>query len=118
VFNAVTGLALTMAEYEKMGHRMYTLWRVLTARIMNARKAGTGANMRTNFDTAPSWAFDPANAVSAWGTLKADDWELAKDMMYEVFGYDVSTGMPTAAKLEELGLGDLIATLRAEGVIP
>jgi hypothetical protein len=38
--------------------------------------------------------------------------------MYQVFGYDTTTGQPTEAKLQELGLGDLIATLKAEGVIP
>ena len=118
VFNAVTGNSYTMADYEKMGHRMYTLWRVLTSRIMSARNAGAGANMRTNFDQAPSWAFDPANAVSAWGTLKAADWELCKDLLYEVFGYDKTTGQPTEAKLQELGLGDMIATLKAEGILP
>lgn len=118
VFNAVTGMNLTMAEYEKMGHRMYTLWRIYTARIMSARNAGAGANMRANFDQAPEWAFDPTNSVSVPWTLRSADWELTKDMLYEVFGYDKGTGIPTPAKLEELGLEWAIPTLRAEGIIP
>jgi aldehyde:ferredoxin oxidoreductase len=118
VFNAVTGQNLTMAEYEKMGHRMYTLWRILAARIMSKRKAGAGADMRTNFDQAPAWAFDPANAVAPWGTLQVEDWELAKDMLYDQFGYDRATGNPTEAKLTELGLADTIPTLKAEDIIP
>ncbi|MFT3912863.1 MAG: aldehyde ferredoxin oxidoreductase N-terminal domain-containing protein [Anaeromyxobacteraceae bacterium] len=119
VFNAVTGLTMTQAEYEKMGHRMYTLWRIYTARIMNARNATKpGANMRTNFDQAPAWAFDPANAVSVWGTLDAADWETAKDMLYDMFGYTKTTGLPTETKLTELGLASYIPTLKAEGVIP
>jgi aldehyde:ferredoxin oxidoreductase len=118
VFNAVTGQNLTFAEYEKLGHKMFTLWRVYTARIMNARKAGAGADMRTNFDQAPAWAFDPANAVAAWGALQHDDWELTKDLVYEALGYAKETGVPTEAKLVELGLGDLIPTLKGEGVLP
>jgi len=30
--------------------------------------------------------------------------ELAKDLYYEMAGWDVATGTPTRAKLEELGL--------------
>jgi len=118
VFNAVTGQNITMAEYEKMGLRMYTMWRIQTARIMSARKAGAGANMRENFDTAPTWAFDPTNAVSVPFTLERTDWELGKDMVYDLFGYSKVTGNPTEATLNDLGLGDTIATLKAEGIIP
>jgi hypothetical protein len=118
VFNAVTGLSLTQADFEKMGHRMYTLLRAYTARVMNARKGGTGVNMRTEFDLAPAWAFDPTNSVSTWGTLNAADWEKGKDLLYEVFGYDKATGQPTEAKLNELGLGFVATTLKAEHLIP
>lgn len=118
VFNAVTGNNFTFAEYEKMGLRMYTMWRIQTARILSARTAGAGANMRTNFDQAPSWAFNPTNAVSAWGTLTSADWELAKDMLYDKFGYDKTTGNPTEATLTALGLDFAIPTLKAEGIIP
>jgi aldehyde:ferredoxin oxidoreductase len=133
VFNAVTGLNYTMAEYEKMGHRMYTLWRIYTARLMNARQAGVGANMRENFDQAPEWAFKTVSGETSsvvWalrprrdadGNVIATDppdWETAKTMMYQVLGYDTETGLPTEAKLTELGLQDTIATLKSEGVIP
>jgi aldehyde:ferredoxin oxidoreductase len=133
VFNASTGLSLTMAEYEEMGLRMYTLWRIYTARILNARHGTAGADMRTNFDQAPEWAFstDPDNTASVVWALRPrvdaagvpvpgdpDDWETTKTMMYEVLGYDTTTGLPGAAKLTELGLENTIATLRAEGVIP
>jgi hypothetical protein len=112
---------------------MYTLWRIYTARILNARHGTAGADMRTNFDQAPEWAFstDPDNTASVVWALRPrvdaagvpvpgdpDDWETTKTMMYEVLGYDTTTGLPGAAKLTELGLENTIATLRAEGVIP
>ena len=137
VYNAVTGENLTQAEYEKIGLRLYTMWRVYTARILSARNAGTGANMRTNFDQAPAWAFedqstDPSlnNSLSTVYALRPrthlgvpvatdpNDWELMKDMVYDLLGYDKTTGLPTAATLTDVGLGDTVATLQAEGIIP
>jgi aldehyde:ferredoxin oxidoreductase len=119
VFNAVTGNNYTMAEYEKMGLRMYTLWRILTARYWSARQPelNPGADMRKHFDTAPAWAFDPKNEVSKPFTLERADWELGKDMVYDFFGYDKATGNPTEETLNDLGLGDTIAILKDEGII-
>ena len=37
------------------------------------------------------------------------------DKYYELSGWDVATGWPARAKLEELGLGDVADVLQSEG---
>ena len=36
--------------------------------------------------------------------LDRDDWELGKDMLYDEFGWDRATGLPTPATYDRLGL--------------
>jgi len=119
VYNAVTGENLTQAEYEKIGLRLYTLWRVYMARCMTAKAkqvaaaANPGSDLSTNFDMAPEWAFEASHA----GAFTEADFENGKEMIYELFGYDAK-GLPTAATLADLGLSDTVTVLKNEGIIP
>ncbi|MFO0583942.1 MAG: aldehyde ferredoxin oxidoreductase N-terminal domain-containing protein [Anaeromyxobacter sp.] len=113
VYNAVTGENLTQAEYEKVGLRLFTLWRVYMARVMSARTAGKGADLSVAFDLAPEWAFEASHA-GAWPSEA--EYEAGRKMIYDLFGYS-EKGLPTAATLNALGLGDMVATLQAEGII-
>lgn len=118
VLSAITGEEVSHKELETIGLRVFTLLRVLTARYMNHAHPETkpGQNMRQNFDQLAEWMFKPANtSVTA---LDHADVEVGKELVYEQLGWDKATGLPTAAKLQELGLGDLVPTLRSEGLIP
>jgi len=73
-------------------------------------------------DYMNDWMFDypPAAVPFTPGNYKMEraDMELAKDLLYDQLGWDRATGMPTQAKLNELGLGYVATTLAAEGLLP
>jgi aldehyde:ferredoxin oxidoreductase len=71
-------------------------------RAFNARE-GAGRE----HDTLPKRIFDePLNGGASNGlTVTRQEFEEALDMYYEMCRWDVATGKPTHAKLEELGLG-------------
>jgi aldehyde:ferredoxin oxidoreductase len=116
VLSAITGQAVTHKDLETIGLRVFTLLRALTARYLQQANPGAGADMRSNFDMMAEWQFKPLN--TSVNGLDHADWETAKDMLYEQLGWDKATGLPTPAKLAELGLTDLVPTLQAEGVLP
>ena len=102
VLSAVTGDTITREQLETTGLRIFTLFRLLTARQMGV------TDMRTKHDFANDWVYDqPADKPAfAAGTNRMDraDMELAKDMFYAEVGYDKTTGMPTKETLDKLGL--------------
>ena len=44
--------------------------------------------------------------------------EIAKDMLYAEFGWDKTTGMPTRATFERLGMKAIADDLAAKGLLP
>jgi aldehyde:ferredoxin oxidoreductase len=95
--SAVTGWPMTVADLQRIGERRLNL-----ARAFNARE-GAGREQ----DTLPRRLFDaPLRGGMSDGVFITRE-ELAQglDDYYELAGWDVATGNPTAAKLEELGLG-------------
>ena len=122
-YSAVTGDIDDQKGLETVGLRIFTLFRALTARYMEAANPGTGRNMRVNHDKMNDWMFDgyaPTVIPFTPGTNRMDraDMETARDLLYDQFGYDRTYGMPTAARLNELGLGYVATTLAAEGLLP
>ncbi len=114
-YSAVTGDTVTTQQMEDLGLKQITLFRALTARIMENRSPGTGLDQRNNHDLMPEWAF---HAHGSYGVLDPADWEVAKDMLYDEFGWDRTTGMPTQATYDALGLSDVAAVMSAEGLLP
>ena len=49
--------------------------------------------------------------------LDRQKFEKMKDEYYAIRGWDVSTGLQTKTKLEELGLGDIAETLQHEDLL-
>ncbi len=94
---AVTGWEdITFNDLQKVGER-----RVNMLRAFNVREGFTRAN-----DTLPEKLFKPLRGgVSDGWVLDRDEVESALDMYFEFCGWDVKTGNPTRAKLEELELG-------------
>lgn len=115
-FTAVTGETVTRADMEKTGLRIITLFRALTARYMkNANPTTFGKDMRNKHDMLPEWAF---HAHTGSTTLVAADMEIAKDMLFDLFGWDRTTGLPTLATYNILGLSDVAAAMAAAGLMP
>jgi len=106
-FTAVTGDTVTRADMEKTGLRILTLFRALTALHMDER------DMRNKHDQLPEWSFHPH-----YTPLDHDDMEIAKDMFYDLCGWDRATGLPTLATYNYLGLGDVAASMTLAGLMP
>jgi aldehyde:ferredoxin oxidoreductase len=100
LMRATTGWDWTVDDVQKIGER-----RLNMLRAFNARE-GAGRDM----DTLPRRIYDePLKGGASDGVaVTRQEVEEALDMYYEMCGWDVATGRPTRAKLEELGLGWMV----------
>ncbi len=100
LMRATTGWDWTVEDVQKIGER-----RLNMLRAFNARE-GAGRDM----DTLPKRIYDePLKGGASDGVaVTRQEVEEALDMYYEMCGWDVATGKPTHAKLEELGLGWMV----------
>ena len=98
---AVTGWEdVNFEELQKVGERRLNMMRVFNAREGIDRKA----------DVLPKKLFKPLKGgVSDGWQLDRDEIEAALDKYFEFCGWDIETGVPTKAKLEELDLGWVVA---------
>jgi aldehyde:ferredoxin oxidoreductase len=99
---AVTGWEdVSFNELQILGERRLNMMRIFNAREGIDRKA----------DVVPEKLFKPLKGgVSDGWQLDRDEVEAALDKYFEFCGWDVETGVPTTAKLEELDLGWVIAS--------
>ena len=93
--SAVTGLAFTAEEIERIGERVNNLGRLFNIREGFARKD----------DTFPQRLMTEAikGGASAGQLISQKDLDEMLDEYYEARGWD-KTGTPTSAKLKELGI--------------
>jgi len=95
LIQAVTGWDLTMEELLRAGERAYTL-----ARVYNLREGLTAAD-----DRLPEVFHQPfQEGPSAGNYLPPQEVEEAKQMLYELLGWERQTGVPSKACLERLGI--------------
>ena len=94
--NLITGWEVDVAELQQVGERRLNMLRAYNAREGIGREA----------DVLPK-KMKKALVGGKTDALALDDAELeqAKDWYYAMSGWDVATGIPTRAKLEELELG-------------
>lgn len=93
---AVTGWEVSLFELQKLGER-----RINMLRAFNARE-GFGRDQ----DTIPKKLTQPLKGGKSDGVfVTVAEVERAKDTYYAMAGWDVATGQPQRAKLEELGIG-------------
>lgn len=104
LMEAVTGLAFTPEEVEKVGERVSNL-----AKAFNVREGFTRAD-----DTFPERLMtEPLKAGGSKGQLiSKEDLKQMLDEYYTVRGWDLNTGKPTKTKLVELGLGYVAEQLK------
>lgn len=102
-FEAATGIKTSVGELLRASERVFNL-----TRAINARRGLTRAE-----DRLPDRAFEepvPNGVVRGSRLDRAKFAELLR-AYYELRGWDPDTGMPTRAKLEELGLADVADAL-------
>lgn len=96
LIKAATGWNYSLYEYMQAGERRLNMLRAFNAREGIDRKD----------DTLPKKMFKDLKGGATEGVkLDPAEMERAKDTYYAMSGWDVKTGVPTRAKLEELGIG-------------
>ena len=95
ILNAATGWNMTMKEYMQLGERALNLTRAFNAREGLTRKD----------DQLPKRLMEPLpDGTFAGKPLTQEMLDGMLDNYYELRGWDRKTGIPTRAKLEEMGL--------------
>jgi aldehyde:ferredoxin oxidoreductase len=105
LMEAVTGVSYTPEEVQKVGERLNNL-----ARAFNVREGFTRAD-----DTLPERLMtEPLKGGASQGHyISKQALEQMLNEYYKERGWDVETGMPTRAKLAELGLEGVVDELSA-----
>jgi len=95
LIQAATGWDVTLQELLRAGERAYTL-----ARIFNLREGLTSED-----DRLPAVFHQPFPTGPAAGNfLPPDAVEAAREMFYELLGWDPKSGIPSQARLQRLGI--------------
>ena len=107
---AVTGLELDPDELWRTGERIWNLRRAIMVLREDRHRDG---------DTLSQDLFGKNEAgrfpEGLSGPLDKGKWEALKDRYYQLRGWDVGTGRPTRAKLQELGMKDVADVLENAG---
>jgi aldehyde:ferredoxin oxidoreductase len=126
ILSAVTGNEMDEAGLYKVGERIFNLQRAILAREGHR---GREYDRISEYNFTKPLKFDLHNpellspgrgdeVVNKKGAvLDRDKFETLKDEYYGLRGWDISTGLQTRAKLEELGLGDMVPDLERRGLI-
>jgi len=102
MIKAATGWDMTMDELMRVGER-----RINMMRAFNAREGFTREQ-----DVLPPKVHQPKVGGASDGVfVTVEELEKAKDLYYQMAGWDVATGNPTPRKLEELGLSWVVSLL-------
>jgi aldehyde:ferredoxin oxidoreductase len=116
LLSAVTGLDMDVDKIARAGERIWNLRRA----IMVKREKRTREEDTLNepyFEKAIKCHIGSATGLVN-GPIDKAKFEALKDSYYSLRGWDVQTGWPTGAKLEELGLKDVADELANIGTLP
>ncbi|MEM2905811.1 MAG: aldehyde ferredoxin oxidoreductase N-terminal domain-containing protein [Candidatus Bathyarchaeia archaeon] len=100
LFSAATGVEWTEAELDKAGERVFNLERAIMIR--------EGRTRRDDEAVIPYFKRPDYQGIP----LDEEKFKALLDELYELRGWDKTTGCPTKEKLEELGLRDVAEELR------
>ena len=111
MFRLATGMDISEAEFEGMAERIFNLERALQVRNWD-RSRRVDEQVIPHFARIENWV----NPVLGEG-MALDRAQFARlmDEYYTLRGWDVQTGRPTSAKLQELGLADVAEALAKQG---
>jgi len=105
--DAVTGMNVSPAEVESIGERIVNLERVYDIR----------EGIRREHDTLPRRFLEEPLKIGA-STGHVIELGAMLEEYYEVRGWDRKSGIPTARKLKELGLANVMEELNRMGLLP
>jgi aldehyde:ferredoxin oxidoreductase len=126
IISAVTGQQIDEKGLHRIGERVFNLHRAVMAREGHR---GRESDTIPEFCHTQPIQFEFANAnllvpgkdgeiiSKKDNVLSRDDFDKMKDEFYTLRGWDVSTGLQTKEKLEELGLQEITADLEARGLV-
>jgi len=106
LFSAATGVEMTEAELDKAGERVFNLERAIMVR--------EGRTRRDDETVIPYFKRPDYEGIP----LDEDKFRTLLDELYELRGWDKTTGWPTREKLEELDLKDVADELEKSGRLP
>ncbi len=107
IYNALTGFEMTAEDIKKSGERVINVERIYNM-LCGIRKEDDTLSKRFLEEPMPDECGPSAGSV-----LELKD---MLDEYYEERGWDVESGVPTKAKLEELGLESYIPALESVGL--
>jgi len=128
IFSAITGRETDEVALYQIGERIFNLQRAILLRQgWGGRK---GDRLLDYFHQEPlkkgDVFFNPdalmpgqdGKIISKIGSVvDLEEFEKMKSEYYQLRGWDVETGFPTRAKLNELGLGDITSDLERRGIL-
>ena len=126
VLSAVTGNEIDEDGLYRIGERIFNVQRAILAREGHR---GRESDRISEYNYTKPLKFDLHNpellspgkgdeVVSKKGAvLDREKFEEVKDEYYSLRGWDVGTGLQTRAKLEELGLKDMVEDLERRGLL-
>jgi aldehyde:ferredoxin oxidoreductase len=113
MFRLATGMDISEAEFEQMAERAFNLERSVQVRNWGRSRA-VDEMVIPYFERIENWV----NPYIGRGVgLDREKFAALLDEYYILRGWDVATGRPTAAKLQELGLADVGKELAKRGLI-
>jgi aldehyde:ferredoxin oxidoreductase len=128
IYSAITGRETDEQELNKAGERIFNLQRAILLR--QGWRGRQDDRLLDYYHTEPLekgelfWNADglvpgkDGEIISKIGTVVVrDDFEKLKDEYYGLRGWDVASGLPTAAKLEELELPGIVQDLRQRDLV-
>jgi aldehyde:ferredoxin oxidoreductase len=116
LLSAVTGFDMDVGKMAKAGERIWNLRRSIMVKRENRTRESDTLN-EPYFKKAIKCLAGTATGLVN-GPIDKAKFEALKDRYYELRGWDVNTGWPTRAKLEELGLKDVADELASIGKLP
>ena len=116
LLSAVTGLDVDVDKLAMTGERIWNLRRAILVKRENRTRENDTLNEPYFKKAITCHGGTAAGLVN--GPIDKAKFEALKDRYYELRGWDVTTGWPTRAKLEELGLKNVADELANIGKLP
>ena len=124
--SAVTGMEVDEARLNRIGERIFNLQRAVLAREGHKGREYDAIEAHNYSVPLMESSMNPKCIVPGKNgapfsrkgmVVDKDKFEQMKDEFYAIRGWDVSTGLQTKAKLEELGMSDVAETLKTGGLL-
>jgi aldehyde:ferredoxin oxidoreductase len=116
MISAMTGLDMDVDKLAKAGERIWNLYRAIMVKRENRSRDDDTLN--DPYFRKPIVCHMGSATGLVNGPIDKAKFEVLKDRYYKLRGWDINTGRPTRAKLEELGLKDIADELASIGKLP